>query len=671
MEENPEIKKAFNSYNEPALQVALIQALESKSFQTYALLLYHRFDANESFHYQKLLNSLTRKQKEQITIACQAFYGRPVDAHIFFIFSKTRLGLGYDKKNQKIHFESIKNFLDKLNKLPDIVPILKVIEHSYSLVVVFDFDRDNVHKIDLMSSENASGFCYPNSGRIYIGAKTSEKEVLATLVHELTHYALKILFGNSSKPYFKEDFEGAKQFQEIINECQSMDQNIEIVERVFKFYELQDFSAELVVRVPEMIVFYQESQKLLEKVLKVYKNLYNFYKEKVLQEIEEFTQNPASFQAVRDVQQLNERLGNLREFSEFKLKPFEANLVSKINEETEENVEVEVILSEIPDFTIVDLLQKFKRGKTTREISGNLIILSSRDLRNDFHLETILTTCNQNENLIFILNLDEEISEDVLIILTNKSLFESRNNQKFLKKMIFVCSEKSYATSIKNKFHISSIKELEVSYKWRDITDETKVELLKTKVKFQGEDIFLNEIVGLNAEFLERLSLADLVRGNVDKIGNQIKVSSGYQMNYFIDRSLHNKSFLNTEEESFDDFLENSTNKKILLINDDAGMGKSTILSHIAMKLKKTFPDHWIIKIDLHEHVDAFKSEESQDFLETFRFIAEHFEKLQSEFEVSLLSELFEQGKVILLMDGLDEISPYYNNQFMIFFKRL
>lgn len=665
VEENPEIRKAFNCSNEPALQVALVQALESKSFKIYALLLYHRFEANDSFKYQNLLYSLTRKQKEQITIACQAYYGRPVDSHIFFIYSKTRLGLGYDKKKQKSHFESIKTFLDKLNKLPEVVPILKVIEHSYSLIVVFDFDRDNVNKIDLVSSENFSGFCYQISGRIYIGAKTSEKEVLATLVHELSHYAMKILFGNSSKPHFKEDLAVEKKFQEIINECQSLKTNVPIVERVFQFYKKQDFSAELIVRIPEMIVFYHESQKLLEQVLKIYKNLYEFYKEKVLQEIEEFTQNPATFQATRDVQQLNERLGNLREFTEIKLKPLDVNFVDKNNEEIQDNVEVETILSKIPDFTISNLVEKFKKGKTTREISGNLIIFSSRDLRNDFHLQSIFSTCHQNENLTFIMNVDEKISEKAWKILTDKISNEIRM------KIIFVCSEKSLVELIKEKFLFASIKEQEISYKWSDITEETKVELLKTKVKFQGEEILLNEIVGLNSKTLNHLPLAKLLKGNLDEIANKIKVSPGYQMNYFIERSLYNKNSLNTEEKIFESFLENSQNKKVLLISDEAGMGKSTILSHVGRKLKKMSPDHWIIRINLHEYVEAFKSEENQNFDEVFKFIAENFEKLKNDFEISLLKELFEKGKVILLLDGLDEISPYYNDQFIRFFRKL
>ena len=349
IDENPDARFAFSPSNTPALRAAFDQALILKDYKIYALLMYHRFTAHGDSEYHK---DQVKLVKQEITKAREFCYGKPVDSHIFFIYSKTRLGFGYDKQMQRQHFERIKSFLDELNNIEDIVPVLKVIEHSYSLLIVFDFDSSNVSKIDLRSSESTMGICNLTSGRIFIGAKTSKSEVLGTLIHELTHYAMQILFNNRGNPFYASDTGNQKSFIEIVDEVKTFGtSNVPIVRKVFSGgYTNEKHCAELIVRIPEMMAFYRNETDLLEKFFdQKYKNLARFFLTQIKTKLEDFYYDPGKFQSSRDVQQLNDRLGNIRELSDIKIheidfKPLE-NKVSTLKT-------AQIIVSNIPHFTI-------------------------------------------------------------------------------------------------------------------------------------------------------------------------------------------------------------------------------------------------------------------------------------------------------------------------------
>lgn len=99
IEENPEIQIGYSSTNKAPLQVALADAIESNDFRIHALHLYNRISSIDDLEHQRLFNKLSDGQKKKLTKTCQTFYGRLFDFHIFFIYSETRLGLGYDKAN--------------------------------------------------------------------------------------------------------------------------------------------------------------------------------------------------------------------------------------------------------------------------------------------------------------------------------------------------------------------------------------------------------------------------------------------------------------------------------------------------------------------------------------------------------------------------------------------
>ena len=101
-----------------------------------------------------------------------------------------------------------------------------------------------------------------------------------------------------------------------------------------------------------------------------------------------------------------------------------------------------------------------------------------------------------------------------------------------------------------------------------------------------------------------------------------------------------------------------------MLISDAAGMGKSTVLTHLSKQMKKKFPAKWVVRIDLNDRTDALKAlKQDIDEEKAIEFVAEKVLKLNPGLEL----ELFKQGcehkqkvRIVIMVDGLDEINPFY-----------
>lgn len=99
---------------------------------------------------------------------------------------------------------------------------------------------------------------------------------------------------------------------------------------------------------------------------------------------------------------------------------------------------------------------------------------------------------------------------------------------------------------------------------------------------------------------------------------------------------------------------------KTVLIANTAGMGKTTSAIQLAkdLKVKNTF---WVIFIDLKQHTKVFVRDDQQqpDITEQTYFRLKLL-KLKNIFEEKLFKIFYINKKVIFIIDGFDEISPYY-----------
>jgi ankyrin repeat protein len=115
--------------------------------------------------------------------------------------------------------------------------------------------------------------------------------------------------------------------------------------------------------------------------------------------------------------------------------------------------------------------------------------------------------------------------------------------------------------------------------------------------------------------------------------------------------------------ENLDEFLEQARCQKVMLIADTAGMGKTTVLTHLAGKIKQKFPTYWVVKVDLSGLTDVLEDLANQQ-IETNEILYEKLLKLYDPFDKELFKRccqgLKEATKVVLTFDGFDEISPKY-----------
>jgi len=99
-----------------------------------------------------------------------------------------------------------------------------------------------------------------------------------------------------------------------------------------------------------------------------------------------------------------------------------------------------------------------------------------------------------------------------------------------------------------------------------------------------------------------------------------------------------------------------------MLISDTAGMGKSTVLTHLSKQIKQKFPARWVVRIDLNDHTDELKKGQIE-MEKVTEFLSEKLLKLKPGLELELFiqcCEKKEKVRVVIMLDGFDEISPFY-----------
>jgi NTP pyrophosphatase (non-canonical NTP hydrolase) len=111
--------------------------------------------------------------------------------------------------------------------------------------------------------------------------------------------------------------------------------------------------------------------------------------------------------------------------------------------------------------------------------------------------------------------------------------------------------------------------------------------------------------------------------------------------------------------------LEQAEQQRVMLISDTAGMGKSTALTQLSRIIKRTSPAKWVLRVDLNDHTDVLKvlKEEQFDKEKAIEFVSERLLKLKPGLELELFKQCCEQKekvRIVIMLDGCDEISPFY-----------
>ncbi|PSN41509.1 hypothetical protein C0J52_07224 [Blattella germanica] len=113
---------------------------------------------------------------------------------------------------------------------------------------------------------------------------------------------------------------------------------------------------------------------------------------------------------------------------------------------------------------------------------------------------------------------------------------------------------------------------------------------------------------------------------------------------------------------------------RVIVVVDDPGKGKSTLLSHLSRNTKEKYPHYWIVRININEYSKQLENLKT-NFQENEAInILRKAVGIRS--GISIDSDLFEysytsMGNMIVIIDGVDEVCPKYFDEVVMLVKFL
>lgn len=564
--------------------------------------------------------------------------------------SRSRISHDSNSTRHPEFYDTIYTAFEELYQKSLLEPILKVVAQEKMLRIVFDFNQTSVANLDPSKGRNVTGASYYYDGFIFIGAKNllvpgqKRNEVLGTLIHELCHYAMSLTYNNDSKPYRQDDSTKREYFESIAQQCSEMKQRESIINQVYKYPD-QRLHAELIVRVPQLIITSKDSPKYLKKRERLFSRLFKFYENISLADLETTRH---VLEAKNQVRELNEMCATLSclNNSSIELKPDALS----IDFDPEK---ISLISSNCPTLTMNVI---YKKLKFNRDFEWSYVFTSAKSLSNKKIFSSVVQAFNLPSKPKIIVDCDEVNSEEIARLIDS----------------FIACNIKLRVVMVTDMIDLPSncnIVEDQVLHFWYQLTESCQDELMKQKVNFQGKDIRLKYLIDKSSmTTIESFPLNDFVKQKIIEIGEEISFSG---MEFYV-----NRTFLSiSDEHSIEDVIAFPENTEIMLLFGEPGIGKSTELKMLARKLKERFPSHWISVVDLKEHYEVFhncrsESIELYDNFEIANFFSERILKIDA-CDAEIFKLLFGSDRVVLLLDGFDEISPTYSDIFLALVSRV
>jgi hypothetical protein len=190
--------------------------------------------------------------------------------------------------------------------------ILQTVAASKEFQIIFDFNRTSIQHLDPTADQGFRGMFY-TSRQIYIAAgglfnPSLLLDVYGTLIHELCHYAMLLVYNNFCKPYYETEEAAIKLYTKIADICQSRKDSEYIMSLVFRYHPDMRH-AELIVRVPQLMVLYSKNQTQADNCRKIYADLYRFCEQFIAYDMQSQLPNIKSTteEKVQDFKQCNRR----------------------------------------------------------------------------------------------------------------------------------------------------------------------------------------------------------------------------------------------------------------------------------------------------------------------------------------------------------------------------
>jgi hypothetical protein len=614
---------------------ALEHAISTKSFEIFTFLRSQLFYTNKQDELDAKIKKLCYLEKSLIREGNSKYAREIPNNFIVSLHSKIK----FDSLSP-IESQDVREMLDNLSHFDDIRPLFENAGNS-SVKIIFDYATNSVKSMDPTCDEHTMGNVFYKKGLLYVGKNENKLRRWGTFVHELMHFVLYLVYENGCKPYCEDDEERKYEWQRIVEELEDdFDKNPydmeDIVRWVFSAYDEDVFEAEMAVRIVDMIGTYSENPQKLQEVEEKYKKLFDFHRNFVLPDLK-VSHEVLNFLQIK---KLNNKFEILSKIEESKL-----NLKNEKNLLNDENRTI--FSSKIPQLTLWKIFDEIKINSVNKlhTKSKNIFIdpekLDEEKLRN-------LINASEIERIIFDCSKVESYDFDFLQTLSQKiKIFIVKNH-----------SANIFVPQILNFNH------KEVNHTWSELTDTSKEFILSKVVNFQGKDVELSKIFSPNVFSTEKSFNVKILKILCDEL-IEINFERLEKLEGFVPRSIEKNS---KEILSLKDFLVSVKGERINIIADYAGSGKTTILR----KIQEIFIDekvkeenlNFICFISLKDHIKSlseFSNESFEDFItKTINF---------NELEAEIFTQKFSKGKVKILFDAFDEISPICKEKTLQIFK--
>lgn len=215
---HPHLDYWYNTTNDSAAT----EAICSKKFETYNFLLRSGLFVGPYEDISLIKKKLSEDEHHKIRVINAASAQTiPKD---YLLILRLNSYMWQNKKFCKAHSDLIEDAYNILDKKPEIQPILEIVAAAKNFRIIFDFNHSHVETLDFTSSKATSAVFHLKQSHIYIGAQdlldnSKKHTTIATLGHELSHFAMLLTYENLCNPYGKNDASRQAMFSKVHLDC--------------------------------------------------------------------------------------------------------------------------------------------------------------------------------------------------------------------------------------------------------------------------------------------------------------------------------------------------------------------------------------------------------------------------------------------------------------------
>lgn len=280
IQDNPGLKFFYNTLNESALGIAI----KTNSCKIYKIMIDRNLSLGPHEILNDLLENLTESQKKDLCKIHEEKFQCIAEKHILILMSNT--SVGPDDTEHQNRLTLVAQAYLKLNTIPRIKLILRIVAATRNFQVTFDFKREHVQYLHPKAGEKTNGLFYLN-GKIYIGAmhllnEDRANEVLGVISHEFCHFAIFKVFDNFALPYKEDDIISKESFNIVIERCKELNGITHIIDSVFDYYYDHEYPQELIVRIPHILGHYIDQPEKVYELEYIFTELNRFYNEECI-----------------------------------------------------------------------------------------------------------------------------------------------------------------------------------------------------------------------------------------------------------------------------------------------------------------------------------------------------------------------------------------------------